>query len=117
MPALAEHPEDIPELAAHLIARKCRQGGGTVAPLTVGDMRRLTAYAWPGNVRQLDRAMEHYVAFRRLPDIIDRGTRPPDWRARVDEVLRGCAGNKSAAARALGVSRKLLYEELKRREA
>jgi DNA-binding NtrC family response regulator len=117
MPALAEHPEDIPELTDHLLSEKSRQSGVSVAPLTAADMQRLMAYAWPGNVRQLDRAMEHYVAFGRLPDTIDRGARPSDWREQVDEVLRRCAGNKAAAARLLGVSRKLLYEELRRREA
>lgn len=117
MPALAEHLEDIPQLAEHLLSAKCRQAGLSVAPLTAADMQRLMAYAWPGNVRQLDRAMEHYVAFGTFPDTIDRGPRTSDWRERIDEVLRCCAGNKTAAARALGVSRKLLYEELKRREA
>ena len=117
MPALAEHAEDIPELTDYVLSEKSRQAGVSVAPLTAADMQRLMSYAWPGNVRQLDRAMEHYVAFGSLPDTIDRGARPSDWREQVDEVLRRCAGNKSAAARALGVSRKLLYEELRRREA
>jgi DNA-binding NtrC family response regulator len=117
MPALAEHAEDIPELTDYVLSEKSRQAGVSVAPLTAADMQRLMSYAWPGNVRQLDRAMEHYVAFGSLPDTIDRGARPSDWRERVDEVLLRCAGNKSAAARALGVSRKLLYEELRRREA
>ncbi len=117
MPALAEHLGDIPELTDSLLSRKSREAGVSVAPLTTGDMRRLMAYAWPGNVRQLDRAMEHYVAFGRLPDTIDRAARPSDWRVQVDEVLKRCAGNKAAAARLLGVSRKLLYEELRRREA
>jgi DNA-binding NtrC family response regulator len=117
MPALAEHSEDIPDLADHLLSEKSRQAGKSVAPLSTVDLQRLMAYAWPGNVRQLDRAMEHYVAFGSLPDTIDRGARPSDWREQVDEVLRRCAGNKAAAARVLGVSRKLLYEELKRREA
>jgi len=117
MPALAEHAGDIPELTDYLLSEKSRQAGVSVAPLTAADMQRLMAYAWPGNVRQLDRAIEHYVAFGSLPDTIDRGARPSDWREQVDEVLRRCAGNKTAAARALGVSRKLLYEELRRREA
>jgi DNA-binding NtrC family response regulator len=117
MPALSEHVEDIPELTSHLLSEKSRQAGISVSPLTAADMQRLMAYAWPGNVRQLDRAMEHYIAFGSLPDTIDRRPRRSDWREQIDEVLGRCAGNKTAAARALGVSRKLLYEELKRREA
>ncbi|MGH7538451.1 MAG: sigma-54-dependent transcriptional regulator, partial [Gemmatimonadales bacterium] len=104
MPALAEHAEDIPELAEHSLGEKCRQAGVSVAPLSTHELQGLMAYSWPGNVRQLDRVMEHYVAFGRLPDMVNRAARLPDWRSRVADVLRECAGNKSAAARELGIS-------------
>lgn len=116
MPALAEHPEDIPELVDHIVTEKSRQASVSLAPLTLEDLDRLISFSWPGNVRQLERAMEHYVAFGRLPDFIDRAPQQYSWRARVDEILKQCNGNKTATARELGISRRVLYQELKRRE-
>ena len=117
MPALVEHTEDIPELVGHFITEKSRQANVSLAPLSLQDLERLTSFSWPGNVRQLERAMEHYVAFGYLPDFIVRQQHRHGWRAHVDDVLKQCDGNKTAAARELGISRRVLYQELKRREA
>lgn len=117
MPALVEHTEDIPELVDHFATEKSRQANVSLAPLSLQDLERLTSFSWPGNVRQLERAMEHYVAFGYLPDFIVRQQHRHGWRAHVDDVLKQCDGNKTAAARELGISRRVLYQELKRREA
>lgn len=117
MPALVDHAEDIPELVEHILAEKSRQARIPLVPVSTPDMERLLSFSWKGNVRELDRALEHYVAFHRLPDTLYRVPRAPDWRVRLDEVLKQLNGNKSAAARVLGVSRRVLYEELKQREA
>jgi DNA-binding NtrC family response regulator len=115
MPALAEHPEDIPELAEHFLERKCREAQMRAPPLGDEAMGRLMAFSWPRNVRDLESAVEHYVAFGRLPDTIARVQRSDDWRARLDEVLHRHRGNRSRAAEELGVSRKSVHEELRRR--
>src|SRR6266496_2032057 len=64
MPPLRDRKEDIPLLAQHFI-EKYAGDRGVKSPLTIaqGAMRRLMAYAWPGNVRQLENAVEHAVAF------------------------------------------------------
>src|SRR5439155_9681652 len=58
VPPLREHPEDIPELANFFLAKvsaECRRN----FKLTPGAMRKLQAYSWPGNVRQLRAAIEN----------------------------------------------------------
>src|SRR5712692_7082934 len=117
MPMLAEHAEDIPELVEHLLTQKCYEAGVTVPPLGSEAMARLMEFPWSRNVRELGKTLEHYVAFGKLPDSIARAPRVPDWRDRIEEVLRQHGGNRARAAKALGVSRNSLYEELQRRRA
>jgi DNA-binding NtrC family response regulator len=65
LPALRERREDIPRIARHAIARFSQQFGGHVAqtPPDISDaaMMRLTAYGWPGNVRQLLNVVQNMV--------------------------------------------------------
>ena len=56
-PALRDRPEDIPELARHLVARLGKLQGRPLA-LTDSAVRRLSQYAWPGNVRELENCLE-----------------------------------------------------------
>lgn len=114
MPALGARMEDLPELAAAIIVRKAREAGVEPPELRPADVDRLMTYHWPGNVRELENALEHFVVFRRLPASIPRSRRPARvWRAAVTASLEQCGGNKSAAARALGISRKTLHAHLK----
>jgi two-component system response regulator HydG len=112
-----------------------RNGKGVPA-LTPGAAERLLAYDWPGNVRELHNCMERVVALCRSASI-DVGDLPPkisDYRSAhvlvagndprelqpLEEVerryilcvLEACKGNKSQAARVLGVGRKTLYRRL-----
>jgi DNA-binding NtrC family response regulator len=62
MPALRERVDDIPVLAAHLVEKICRVeeiGPKTISPAAVAELCR---YSWPGNVRQLENAIEMAVA-------------------------------------------------------
>ena len=63
LPTLAERPQDIPLLAEHLIERICRRED--LPPKRAGPeaLERLMQYAWPGNVRQLENAIENAVVF------------------------------------------------------
>ncbi len=116
MPALAEHAEDIPELADQILMAQCRLAGLPVPRLDERTIERLVGFSWPGNVRQLVSTLQYFVAYGRLPDVIARAPRSSDWRERLQEVLQTYGGKKAPTARALGVSRKALHEELKRRE-
>jgi two-component system nitrogen regulation response regulator GlnG len=53
VPSLRERPGDIPELLAHYLAMAARELGAEPKSLTARARNRLTAFAWPGNVRQL----------------------------------------------------------------
>lgn len=118
MPALREHREDIPELATSILMVKAREAGRECPRLTREAMDRLIAYDWPGNVRQLEHALEHYVAFGKLPDVVRRpGRHRGEWEGELDEVMERHQGDISAAARELRVSRKAVYKSLKRRQA
>lgn len=99
MPALREHPEDIPEIATALLAHRATEAGRRAPQLTEDDLTRLQAYDWPGNVRRLDRAVKHLIAFGELPDWV--AERPRDRRTQIEACLRSHNGNKAAAARQL----------------
>jgi DNA-binding NtrC family response regulator len=117
MPALSEHREDVPELARSILVRKAREAGLEPPKLSRWQLDRLAAFDWPGNVRQLEHALEHVVAFGKLPDVVRRRRPPRKWQARFDEIVQRHADNRAAAARELGISRKTLYKELQQREA
>src|SRR5947209_6262684 len=80
LPPLRERKEDIPLLAQHFVEKFAADRGGKLSQLTIaqGAMRRLMAYPWPGNVRQLENAIEHAVAFSGGRSQIDVGDLPPD---------------------------------------
>jgi DNA-binding NtrC family response regulator len=112
MPALAEHLEDIPELVAALLPCKARAAGLAVRDLTAGELDQLMGYDWPGNVRELEHVLEEFVTWSRLPTDLTAADARPSWRRQVDATLARHAGNKTATARALGISRRALYDEL-----
>jgi DNA-binding NtrC family response regulator len=148
IPPLRERKEDIPLLVQHFL-QKFRPEvapGGTVRPvMTVSQeaMRRLMAYAWPGNVRQLENAIERAVAFGAGRSQIDVADLPPELqqphqavpltavalpeqgldldsfvsgieRELIQLSLARTGGNKGQAARLLNLKRTTLVEKLKR---
>ncbi len=62
IPALRERASDVPELAEHFLARIAEQEGGPVKTLAAEAQAALERYSWPGNVRQLEHALESAVA-------------------------------------------------------
>lgn len=134
VPPLRERRDDIPVLAEHflreygLLAQRPIQGFSTKA------MRALMNYPWPGNVRELENVVERAVALAPgsiveesdLPDKIVHHAGPipaaPGGQATLDEmtrryvlsVLDKVRGNKTEAARILGVPRRTLYRMLER---
>ena len=62
MPPLRQRREDIPLLTQHFLERFARQSGKPVKRFSAAGMQRLQAHDWPGNVRQLEHAVERAVA-------------------------------------------------------
>ena len=61
VPPLRERRDDIPPLAHHFVERVCRDMGKRPMPITPEAMADLVAYAWPGNIRELQNAIERAV--------------------------------------------------------
>jgi len=133
VPPLRERPEDVPALARHFVALFCERFG--VGPFTVPDavVDRLRTLYWRGNVRELENAMERWVALS-PPEGLDPALLPGpagaeaeagpplSLRERVEayerglvvEALRGAGGNRSETARRLGISRVTLHDKLRK---
>ncbi len=126
-PPLRERLDDLPELAEYFGSAIAGEMGTTPLLLTHADMVQLQRYAWPGNVRELRNVIERSLLLGKLPhDCFPEGrpnaatnSTPPDWnlaqveRDHITQVLTLCEGNKSEAARRLGVSRKTLERKAK----
>ncbi len=118
MPPLRTRLEDVPELAATLLVRKAAEAGVSAPVLRLSEMDRLMSHRWPGNVRDLEDALEHYIMWRRLPTWVPGARRrSTGWPSLVAAALEQCRGDKTAAADALGISRKTLYAHLRRYHA
>ncbi|KIH75867.1 DNA-binding transcriptional response regulator, NtrC family, contains REC, AAA-type ATPase, and a Fis-type DNA-binding domains [Geoalkalibacter ferrihydriticus] len=130
VPPLRERRPDIPLLVAEFLREFCAREGKV---LSVSDeaMDIMQSYAWPGNIRQLRNVVERAVVLARGQEIGPRAlpaellgandnsipsgavkTMRERELAAVKEALERCAGNKSEAARSLGISRKALYKRL-----
>jgi DNA-binding NtrC family response regulator len=128
VPPLRERPEDVPVLARHFLERFASRFGASVPAPSPELLRRLGAHAWPGNVRELEHALESLVALSPegeldlslLPGAAGPAGEPLSLRQRVEayerglvaEALRAARGNRSEAARLLGVSRVTLHDKL-----
>lgn len=123
LPPLRDRVADIPALAEHLALHAAARAGIPPPHLDGRELDLLCAHDWPGNVRELRDAIERWVLTGRSPtEWLGAGGRPPavagdwplDWTLRqvedahIARVLTATAGNKSEAARRLGVSRKTL---------
>ena len=132
VPPLRERMEDVPVLLRHFLDRFTERFG--VPPVANLDplLARLGGYAWPGNVRELENAIERLVALS--PDgeldlsllavAPNRAAAPESFglRERVEayerglivETLKLAKGNRSEAARRLGLSRATLHDKIKK---
>jgi DNA-binding NtrC family response regulator len=144
LPPLRERKDDIPLLVQHFLDT-FRAAAERTAPLTVSQeaMRQLMAFHWPGNVRQLENAIERAVAFSAgrsqleltdLPGDVQQAQEPvvspqvalPEGGVDLDALigsierdliqrsLERTGGNKGQAARLLNLKRTTLVEKLKR---
>ena len=67
MPALKDRREDIPALVEHFVRRHARQFGKPVEGVSPESMRRLEAYDWPGNIRELQTVLERAILVAKGP--------------------------------------------------
>lgn len=130
VPPLRERPEDIPYLTAAFVKRFSKEFSKSITGLTEGAEERLVQWSWPGNVRELRNVVEracllcegHLLTEGDLAKSLsgrpamavtiaddDDPAGPPPTPDEVREALDNTAGNKSLAARRLGISRRALY--------
>ncbi|HEY4407407.1 MAG TPA: sigma-54 dependent transcriptional regulator [Xanthobacteraceae bacterium] len=69
VPALAERPEDIAELVRHFLARFAAEEGKRISTISAQALGLLTAYRWPGNVRQLENAVFRAVVLAESDEV------------------------------------------------
>jgi len=130
LPALRERPEDIPALVEHLMGRVAEEFDMDPVSLDESQLDVLRRRPWPGNVRELRNLVERTILLGSLPqaEIPEAGSGtgfdakpsgyPVDWtleqvkQAHIERVLDRHNGNRTAAARQLGVSRKTLERRL-----
>jgi DNA-binding NtrC family response regulator len=130
LPPLRDRREDVAALAGLFLRRYAVRYRKPVKDFDPGSMRALTEYPWPGNIRELDHAIERAVLLARGETITpsDLALQPVGGvAARLDEMsleevervliqkaLARHGGNVTLAANALGLSRSALYRRLQR---
>ena len=135
IPPLRDHKEDIPALANFFLEKFARESGKPIRGITPAAMNLLLGFHWPGNVRELENIIERGVTLSAgsTLDVADIHLDAPSPRAiaagansvlpagmtldqwedeAIREALRHANGNKSQAARALGLSRNALRYRL-----
>jgi two-component system response regulator AtoC len=124
IPPLRERPADVPALARFFLGRAARKLGRGEIELTAEAEERLLAHQWPGNVRELENMMERVailcgerVEAEDLPLEATGQSRPVKWkeieRRAIEQALETNAGNRTRAARQLGISLRTLQYRLK----
>ena len=143
LPALRHRREDIPLLAQHFVRKSCTDNNVPIKTVAQDALRALMAYNWPGNIRQLESAMEHAVVMSATsseigPDALPDDIREPggsmlvpmitipdeglNFTALVSQLqrelilrcLEKTGGNKRQAARLLNLSRTTFIDKLHR---
>ena len=126
MPALRDRCEDIPQLVEYFVSSLAREMGLEIPVVHESDLLSLMDYRWPGNVRELRNVIERCLLLNARPgQCISGSPSTEDASPGADASLAGVEkrhilrilnleqGNKSAAARQLGIARKTLERKLK----
>jgi DNA-binding NtrC family response regulator len=134
IPPLRERKQDIPFLASHFVKKLAPETGGRVESITDAAIEKLLGYHWPGNVRELENVIERSLVMCTGTELdasdikLESALRPrPQSEAHflpeglsldqyeqeiIREALRRADGNKSQAARMLGLTRNALRYRL-----
>ena len=124
-PPLCDHTEDIPIIVQDLIQRNNLKTGKNLLGARPEAIDKMTAYAWPGNVRELCNVIDYafalcsgrYIGIKHLPAAIGRSAKiidHADFEKRMELIraLRQAGGNRSEAARILGISRVTVWKQI-----
>ena len=143
LPPLRARREDMPLLAQHFVKKSCKANGLPARTISQEALRALMSYAWPGNIREFENAIEHAVAmsgkareiavemlplelrqprqFGLLPEVTipDEGINFQSVVSQLERdlivrCLEKTGGNKRQAARLLNLSRTTLIDKLQR---
>jgi DNA-binding NtrC family response regulator len=136
LPPLRSRSGDVLLLAQAFLAELAVRSGRPIAKFSVAAAEKLATYDWPGNVRELRNCVERAVTLSHSPqvDVQDLPRKVRDFhpghvliagddpsellpleeveRRYIARVITACGGNKSKAARILGIGRKTLYRHL-----
>src|SRR5262245_19625240 len=136
IPSLRERKQDIPFLANHFLKKLAPDTGSRAETITDAAMEKLMAYHWPGNVRELENVIERSLVMAPGPKLdaddikLENAPRPrpqsdssshflPEGmtldqyeQELIREALKRADGNKSQAARLLGLTRNALRYRL-----
>ena len=135
IPPLRERKQDIPYLAEHFLKKLAPDTGSRVESITPAAIERLLEYSWPGNVRELENVIERSLVMAAGKELdardikLDTNNRPrtlatsdfalPDGMSLdqyeqeiIKQALKKADGNKSQAARLLGLTRNALRYRL-----
>ncbi|MDP7293143.1 MAG: sigma-54 dependent transcriptional regulator, partial [Verrucomicrobiota bacterium] len=139
-PPLRERASDIPMLALSFLREFAEENARPVSDFTAEALEAIIRYTWPGNVRELRTAVEHAVVLAKgdmielagLPQsvqsrgviqhekqltrpLIDKGvTLEEAEKQLIIRTLKECRGNRTTAARKIGISRRTLHRKLNR---
>ena len=142
VPPLREHREDIPRLAVQFAERYARRFGNHDVRLSPALIEALCVGDWPGNVRELENTIARIVAVSGGGEIdvdvlertrlgsVNASAQKPESRSKpslrdqlaayerriIARTLAAAAGNRSRAAKLLGMSRSALFDRLKKHE-
>ena len=137
LPPLRERRDDVPLLAEHFLRRYCQEYRRHVAGLSQEALDALTAYAWPGNIRELENEIQRLViqaepgAWIEVADLSPQIRKVEGTLARIapkkgtlkemmeqverwliTEALRENDNNKTRTAQVLGITRERLHKKL-----
>ena len=129
MPPLRERKEDIPLLGDHFLKRFCQETNKPIQKISRPAMDEMMLYDWPGNIRELENAIERAVVVGKMLQImpedlpiacIPQYDKPSDHklttieRYHIQKVLEDNDWNISTSAKLLGIDRSTLYSKIKR---
>jgi DNA-binding NtrC family response regulator len=137
LPALRQRLDDLPLLARHFLDEICKQNGFEPREIDPSLLEAFGKYNWPGNVRELKNLLESLVVLsgkrvltaedlpdRLFPNTVGDGGEEPESamdselnltrlsKQAILKALEACHGNRTEAAKQLGISRRTLHRRL-----
>jgi two-component system response regulator HydG len=130
VPPLRERKEDIPSLIGYFVKKFNKKINKNILSISSDVQKVFMDYSWPGNVRELEHALEHAfilchqktITLKHLPPVFENFTTAKahffknmgvDEKQMIVQALEKSAGNKTMAARLLGISRRNIYRKIK----